>query len=761
MEGIVVTLGLSRDRGRRRLSLLPAVTLACAAFAVPYLAAAPSVQANSTTQLEIATFSDTGVPTDGVPLQLAVIPADANGNTDTCFNDKIHYSDPFAIVPPDYTFNPINWGIFCTGDDTFFHGFQMTPLRPGPQTLTIADLNHTSIKGTFTIDVLPGSASSFVFSALRPSATLGSEADFSLTVKDHFGYTATNYTGTVQFTSTDPAATLPSSYTFNASDAGTHIFPVTFNDTGSRSVTVTDTANASVHATATTTVSAAPHFEIWTGGTAEAGYMTQWDIDSTKADGTPDTSYTGTVHLTSTDPNADLGGADIKFAGGGSQMVEPTFFAAGTQTLTATDTLNPAISGTATIEVLGGDAVSAAISGLPAAMIAGPVALTVTEKDAYGNNASSGAISFTSSDPKAILPVGLIYFHPTNYGTRQFSITMETEGSQTVTITGASGGSQFQDTQPVTVLRGQTTHLSVSTASSYVAGVAHSVTVKALDAYGNTDSSYQGAVHFTSTDTKAALPADYTFLGSDAGFHVFAVTLKTAGTRSVTATDTVTASIKGSQSGIVVTPAAAKTLVVAGMTTPRTAGTTGSIRVTAADLYGNRVTGYRGTVRFTSTDKRASLPADYAFVAADNGTHVFAATVILKTVGTWSVTATDKVTASIKGTQAGIVVNAAALSMLVVSGMTTPRTTGSTGSIRVTATDAYGNRIHGYLGTVHFTSTDPAASLPANYTFTAADAGTHVFVANVILNTAGTWSVTATDTVTVSIKGSQTAIVVN
>jgi hypothetical protein len=34
-------------------------------------------------------------------------------------------------------------------------------------------------------------------------------------------------------------------------------------------------------------------------------------------------------------------------------------------------------------------------------------------------------------------------------------------------------------------------------------------------------------------------------------------------------------------------------------------------------------------------------------------------------------------------------------------------------------------------------------------------------VANVILKTAGTWSVTATDTVTVSIKGSQTGIVVN
>ena len=78
----------------------------------------------------------------------------------------------------------------------------------------------------------------------------------------------------------------------------------------------------------------------------------------------------------------------------------------------------------------------------------------------------------------------------------------------------------------------------------------------------------------------------------------------------------------------------------------------------------------------------------------------------------------------------------------------------------VTATDSYGNRIAGYLGTIHFTSTDIKASLPPNYTFVAADAGTHVFSAGVILETVGTWSVTATDTANASITGSQAGIVV-
>jgi hypothetical protein len=205
----------------------------------------------------------------------------------------------------------------------------------------------------------------------------------------------------------------------------------------------------------------------------------------------------------------------------------------------------------------------------------------------------------------------------------------------------------------------------------------------------------------------------------------------------------------------------AATHLTVATTTPWVAGVAHGVTVTAKDAYGNTATGYTGTIRFTSTDPAATLPADYTFTAADAGTHVFSANVTLKTAGSQSVTATDTVTASIHGSQTGIVVTPAALSKLAVSGLTTPRTAGSTGSIRVTATDAYGNRSTGYLGTVHFTSTDrQAAKLPANYSFTVADAGTHVFSANVILKTAGTQSVTATDTVTASLHGSQSGIVV-
>jgi N-acetylneuraminic acid mutarotase len=70
-------------------------------------------------------------------------------------------------------------------------------------------------------------------------------------------------------------------------------------------------------------------------------------------------------------------------------------------------------------------------------------------------------------------------------------------------------------------------------------------------------------------------------------------------------------------------------------------------------------------------------------------------------------------------------------------------TAGNPAAVTVTAVDANGLTVPGYTGTVHFNSSDLRALLPANYTFTAGDAGVHSFSAT--LNTAGLQSLTATD----------------
>jgi hypothetical protein len=96
---------------------------------------------------------------------------------------------------------------------------------------------------------------------------------------------------------------------------------------------------------------------------------------------------------------------------------------------------------------------------------------------------------------------------------------------------------------------------------------------------------------------------------------------------------------------------------------------------------------------------------------------------------------------------------------LVLTGFPSPTPAGAPQPFALTAQDATANIATGYVGTVHFASSDPLAALPHDYTFTAADHGTHAFSAT--LNTAGTQSLTATDTATSGITGSQTGIAVN
>jgi ELWxxDGT repeat protein len=290
---------------------------------------------------------------------------------------------------------------------------------------------------------------------------------------------------------------------------------------------------------------------------------------------------------------------------------------------------------------------------------------------------------------------------------------------------------------------------SVQGPATSTAGSSFSLTVTALDASGNLNPNYTGTVHFTSSDPSAILPADYTFTAGDQGLHTFTVTLDKAGGQSVTVVDTSNGSIAGTTS-VSLSAAAVSSFTATGFPSPTTAGNAGNITITALDAYGNIATGYTGTVHFTSSDAQAALPADYTFTSGDAGVHVFSTT--LKTAGTQSITATDTANSSLTSTDAGIFVNAAAASILVVSGPSSV-TAGVAFSISVTAKDAYGNVATSYRGTVHFTSTDSKAKLPANYTFTAADNGTHTF-SGLVLKTKGNQTISITDTVNSSIAAS-------
>jgi ELWxxDGT repeat protein len=90
------------------------------------------------------------------------------------------------------------------------------------------------------------------------------------------------------------------------------------------------------------------------------------------------------------------------------------------------------------------------------------------------------------------------------------------------------------------------THFQVTTTSNLATpGTQFPMTVSALDRNGNVDTAYTGTVHFTSTDSQAVLPSDYTFLPSDHGFHSFLATLRTPGVQTISISDTATGTIIG------------------------------------------------------------------------------------------------------------------------------------------------------------------------------------------------------------------------
>jgi streptogramin lyase len=285
------------------------------------------------------------------------------------------------------------------------------------------------------------------------------------------------------------------------------------------------------------------------------------------------------------------------------------------------------------------------------------------------------------------------------------------------------------------------TQLRFSLAGTILAGQSFQMTVQALDASGAVSPTYRGTVHFGGSDAQATLPADYTFSDADMGQHTFTVTLRTAGSQTVTATDA--ASGIGGSAAATVSPAPAASLVLNGLPVSLTAGTPATVTVTLRDPFGNIATGYRGTVAFAGTDPRATFPPIYTFSSTDNGVHAFPSGVTLRTAGAESITATDTANPVLASRQS-TTVNPGAPRLFRLNGVSRVPPA-LIYQVRVDVEDAEGNIVTGYTGRVHFSSTDPdrRVSLPADYSFTPADGGTHTFP--VALITGGVQTITVSD----------------
>jgi hypothetical protein len=386
-------------------------------------------------------------------------------------------------------------------------------------------------------------------------------------------------------------------------------------------------------------------------------------------------------------------------------------------------------------------AASLSVTGLPGSITAGSAqTVTVAAYDAFGNRATGyrGTVHFTSKDTQAVLPASYT-FRDTDQGQKDFPVTLKTVGTQNVVVTDSHSGMRAETITEV--VPGAAAGFALTAPATVTAGQAAQVIVTAMDAFGNVATGYMGMVHFTSTDGAAVLPVDSGFSDVDRGRKAFSVTLKTAGPRDVQVQDTEDDALAGLQT-VTVTPAAPARLVLSGGAGPFQVGTAFSVEVRALDAFGNVATGYTGRVHFTSSDEDALLPAPHVFSTTnDKGVRVFSG-LTLGLAGTQTLTVRDD-----DGLSSSLTVElepGSAASLQLVASSSGPYVAGQTVSVEVVLRDAYANVATGYTGTVHFDSTDSAATLPADFTFSAAhDKGRRSF--DVTFVTAGFVTLTVTD----------------
>ncbi len=141
-----------------------------------------------------------------------------------------------------------------------------------------------------------------------------------------------------------------------------------------------------------------------------------------------------------------------------------------------------------------------------------------------------------------------------------------------------------------------------------------------------------------------------------------------------------------------VTSAAPASLVLAQVPATVTAGSALSPEVSVLDVFGNVVTGYTGTVRFSSDDAVASLPSDYTFTSADAGRHVFTSGLVLKRAGARRVAVTDSIQSTLAAaSEVGVVAGPAAAIIFTQQPGNHPVRTPF--GAQVALLDAFGNRV--------------------------------------------------------------------
>jgi hypothetical protein len=419
------------------------------------------------------------------------------------------------------------------------------------------------------------------------------------------------------------------------------------------------------------------------------------------------------------------------------------------------------------LAVVGTEAANSTVVPSPATVVAdGTTTSTITVTLLSSTNVAlvGNTVTLTQTSGPGTATISAASGLSTSSGVVTFTVRSTTAGADVFRATDTTDTVVITQTATVTFTPGSAiaamSTLTPTSASIVANGTSTQVlTVTAKDAYGNTLTSGGATVTITKySGTGTIIPTPTPTDNGDGTYTATVIAPTIAGSGDFVATlgGSVVQSGTANQTQAVITytggtASALSTVSASPTSVPADGATTSTITVTLKDSGGNPVPVKTVTLTQTSGPGTATISAASG-LSTSSGVVTF--TVKSSTAGADVFQARDT-TDSFTVTQTATVTFTAA--KIVVSAPSNAAI-GTPFNVTVTAEDQYGNAAAGYTGTVHFTSSDGLAALPANYLFTAADAGSHVF--SVTLNSAGTWYVTATDTVTPAVTGTSGAIIV-
>ncbi len=344
----------------------------------------------------VSTFTVTAsaaVVTAGNTFNVTVTAKDSLGATYPTYAGTINFSstDPLAELPPNYTFIDGDNGVKT------FSGVKLK--TAGTKTVTVSEVGNTAVAGSGSVNVSPATGSQIVLGNIPSGMTAGTAFSPTVTVKDTYGNVATSFTGTISWTSTDTAATLPALYTFSEKNEGVKTFTGEATLRTATTQQLTALLNGGAAQTASDKIQVSPAtaaiLELsWSSTNVTAGVKLSPTLRVRDAYGNLVTNFTGKVRFSSTDASATLP-TDYTFSGseGGVKTFTSgvTMKTAGSKTVTLSEVsgANPTLTASSSLNVSAGSFAAFRISTTTPQKVGTGWSETVVYVDAYGNEAKA------------------------------------------------------------------------------------------------------------------------------------------------------------------------------------------------------------------------------------------------------------------------------------------------------------------------------------------------------------------------------------